>query len=257
MTAAFELNLFSLFDLFKQWPQADVHDTPEILWTITDIPFALFNCVARPRLSSSRVDAVIDLLFAECKSRNVPLMWWFGPSAQPSDLGSVLSERGLQCSVSPAMAVDLSTLPESYVLPKDLQIKRVENRAELKIYCQVLAGVFGMPEFVADAFYDFLLNLGFDSSFINYIGLIDDQIVATSSVCLGGGVAGVYNVATLESARRKGVGAAMTAIPLLEARSAGYRVAALESSESGYSVYQKLGFQEYCKISRYVWMGDQ
>jgi len=257
LTAAFELNLFSMFQLFKQWPQAEVHDTNHLLWSITDIPFPIFNSVVRPKLPSGRVDAVIDSILAEYNARKVPMMWWLGPSAQPTDLGTNLSKRGLQFSVSPGMAADLATLPESYVLPKGLQIRKVANEAELAIYCRVLSGVFGMPEFVGDAFYDFFLNLGFNSPFINYIGLIDDQIIATSSVCLGGGVAGIYNVATLESARCKGIGAAMTVIPLLEARSAGYRVAALESSESGYSVYQKLGFQEYCKIAHYVWSGDQ
>ncbi len=257
MTAAFELNLFSMFQLFKQWPQAEVHDTPEILWSITKIPFPIFNSVLRPSLPDGRVDAVIDSILAEYNARKVPMMWWVGPSAQPADLGTILLKRGLQFSVSPGMAADLAALPESYVLPEDLQIRKVANETELAIYCRVLCGVFGMPDFVADAFCDFFLNLGFDSPFINYIGLIDNEIVATSSVCLGGGVAGVYNVATLESARGKGIGSAMTAFPLLEARSDGYRIAALESSESGYSVYQKLGFQEYCKIAHYVWSGDQ
>jgi len=256
LTAAFELNVVSLFDLFKQWPQAEVHDTPELLWSITDIPFPIFNSALRPRMPSGSVDAVIDSILAEYTSRKVPMMWWVGPSAQPSDLGSILLERGLKYSASPGMAVDLAALPESYVPPKDLEIRRVANEGELETYCRIMAGVFGMPEFVGDAFYDFLLNLGFDSPFINYIGLVDDEIVATSSVCLGGGVAGIYNVATLESARRKGIGAAMTAIPLLEARAVGYRLGTLEASESGYSVYQKLGFQEYCKIAHYVWIGD-
>ena len=257
MAAAFEFNLFSLFRLFKQWPQAEVHDTPELLWSITNIPFPLFNSVARTGLPAGRVDAAIESILAEYHSRKVPMMWWVGPSAQPSDLGSLLSERGLQGSVSPGMAVDLTTMPERYVLPENLQIKKASNEVELEIYCRVLCGVFGMPDFVEDAFFDFFMSLGFSSPFINYIGIIEDEIVATSSVCLGGGVAGVYNVATLESARGKGIGSAMTAFPLLEARSAGYRIAALEPSESGYSVYRKLGFQECCKISRYVWMGDQ
>ena len=257
LTAAFETNLFSLFGLFKQWPQAEFHNTPELMWTITDIPFPLFNSVLRARLPSGTSDEVIDPILAEYKSRNVPMMWWTGPSTQPSDLGTNLSERGFHPSVNPGMAADLASLPESYSLPKDLLIKRVENEAELDIYCRVVADVFGMPGFVADAFFDLFLNLGFDSPFINYIGSIDNEVVATSSVFLGGGVAGIYNVATVESARRKGIGAAMTAIPLLESRAAGYRVGTLESSESGFNVYRKLGFQEYCKISRYIWMGDQ
>ena len=257
LTAAFETNLFSMFELFKQWPQAELHDTPELMWTITDIPFPLFNSVLRARLPSGTSDDVIDSIIAEYKSRNVPMMWWTGPSTQPSDLGTNLSERGFHSSVNPGMSVDLTSLPESYALPNDLLIKRVENEAELDIYCRVVADVFGMPGFVADAFFDLFLNLGFDSPFINYIGSINNEVVATSAVFLGGGVAGIYNVATVESARQKGIGAAMTAIPLLEARSAGYRVGTLESSESGFNVYRKLGFQEYCKISRYIWMGDQ
>lgn len=255
LTAAFEKNLSALLQLFKQWPKAEVHDTPELLRTITDIPFPLFNSITRVRLPSHRVETAIDTVTAEYKSRNVPMMWWFGPSAQPDDLGTFLIQRGFQESFSPAMAADLAALPETMPLPEDLQIRRVGNEAELEVFCRVLAHVFGLPDYVAQAFNDFLLSLGFDSPFINYIGLMDAEIVATSSVFLGGGVAGVYNVATLERARRRGIGAALTGIPLLEARSAGFRIGTLESSESGYHVYRKLGFQEYCKIARYIRTG--
>ena len=185
------------------------------------------------------------------------MMWWIGPSTQPSDLGRILSDRGLHVSANPGMVADLASLPERYATPKDLLIKRVEQETELDSFCRVVCDVFGMPEFVADAFFDLFLHLGFDSPLINYLGLIDDQVVATSSVFLGAGVAGLYNVAAVESARRKGVGAAMTAIPLLEAHAAGYRVSTLEASESGFNVYRRLGFQEYCKLWRGIWTGDQ
>ena len=246
-----------MFALFRQWPQAELHETPELIWTITDIPFPLFNSVLRARLPSERIDQVIDSILAEYQSRNVPMMWWMGPSTQPSDLGTILSDRGLLLSANPGMAADLASLPERYAIPKGLLIKRVEHEAQLDSFCRVVCDAFGMPGFVADAFFDLFLHLGFDSPFIHYLGLIDDQVVATSSVFLGAGVAGLYNVAAVEGARRKGVGAAMTAIPLLEARAAGYRVSTLEASESGFNVYRRLGFQEYCKLSRAIWMGDQ
>jgi ribosomal protein S18 acetylase RimI-like enzyme len=257
LITAIEANIFALFGLFKHWPQAGLHDTPELLRTITDVPFPLFNSVLRPRLLSGTIDKVIDSTLADYQSRNVPMMWWTGPSTQPPDLGRILSERGLHESVSPGMAVDLTSLPENYPLPKDLLIKKVEKEEELDIWSRVLTGVFGMPDFVTEGFYDFFLNLGFDFPMLNYIGSIDDEVVATSSVLLGAGVAGIYNVATLESARRRGIGAAMTAVPLLQARSAGYRVSTLESSESGFNVYRKLGFQEYCKLYRHIWMEEQ
>lgn len=257
LTAAIETNLFFLFGLFNQWPQAKIHDTPELLWSITDIPFPLFNSVLRARLQSDKIDEAIDALLARYTAKKVPMMWWTGPSTQPPDLETNLLERGFHFFANPGMAADLASLAEGYPLPMDLQIKRVENEKELETWSRVVVEVFEMPDFVADAFFDLFLNLGFDSPFVNYIGLIDKEIVATSSVFLGGGVAGIYNVATLENARRRGIGAAMTAIPLLEARSAGFRVGTLEASKSGFNIYRKLGFQEYCKISHYVWMGDQ
>lgn len=185
------------------------------------------------------------------------MMWWIGPSTQPSDLGRILSDRGLHLSANPGMAADLDLLPDCFATPNDILIKRVEQEAELDTFCRVVCDVFGMPDFVADAFFDLFLHLGFDAPLINYIASIDNQVVATSSVFLGAGVAGLYNVAVVESARRKGIGAAMTALPLLEARAAGYRVSTLEASESGFDVYRRLGFQEYCKLWRAIWIGDQ
>lgn len=71
-------------------------------------------------------------------------------------------------------------------------------------------------------------------------------------MCLGAGVAGIYAVGTSEAARGKGIGTAITAVPLLDARAEGYHVATLQSSEMGFSVYERMGFREYCKLSRYL-----
>jgi len=272
LLTAIEENLFAMIPLFNEWSKAKVHDSPELLELITEIPFPLFNSVLRPRLSPETMDDAINATIrprlspetmddainatiTRCKLKNVPMLWWTGPSSQPSDLGSRLESFGFQSTELPGMAADLDSLPEKLELPRDFVIDKVKSNEDLEVWCRILCKAFEMPDFVGDAFFDFYRNIGFDqhSQNHNYLGSLKDEVVATSSLFLGAGVAGIYNVATLQGARRRGIGAAMTAAPLMEARSLGYRVGILHSSEIGFNVYRNLGFQEYCKIFQYVW----
>jgi predicted acetyltransferase len=82
----------------------------------------------------------------------------------------------------------------------------------------------------------------------NYIGWLNGKAVATCCLFLGGGAAGIYSVSTLPEARGRGIGAALTVKPLQDAREMGYRIGVLQSSDMGYSVYKRLGFQHLCQI---------
>ena len=87
-----------------------------------------------------------------------------------------------------------------------------------------------------------------------FVGYLDDRPVATNMLFKGGGVASLYAVATVPSARGKGIGAAITLKPLLEARDDGYIYAVLFSTEMGKSVYQRIGFRMTdVRINRYLW----
>jgi predicted acetyltransferase len=53
----------------------------------------------------------------------------------------------------------------------------------------------------------------------------------------------VYNIATVEGARRRGYGTAMTVRVALDGRAAGCDVAALQASEMGRPIYERLGYR--------------
>jgi predicted GNAT family acetyltransferase len=257
LVTAIEVNLFEFFKLFERWPRAEVHDDPDMLWTITDIPFPLFNSVLHARLSDA--DAVIKAAVARYRRRNVPLLWWIGPSTQPSELSTTLEAFGFTDEEAIGMAADLHSLPQEVSVPPGFVIQRVEDIETMKIWCRVVCMGFEMPDSLGEPLLDLFSSIGFDSRspLCHYIGSLNDEPVSASSMFLGAGVAGIYSVATIPKARKRGIGSAVTLKPLSEARTMGYRIGILHSSKIGVNVYHRLGFQDYCKIVQYVWRNRQ
>jgi ribosomal protein S18 acetylase RimI-like enzyme len=263
LVAAIEANWFEVFRLFRYWPRAEVHDDPDMLWTITDIPFAMFNHVLRTQLELHNVDAAIEAAIARCTSRNVPMRWHIGPTTRPANLGKALEAHGFTGSTrsTSGMAVDLLALNEGLLAPPGLTIDQVGDTKTLKRFCYVAFSMFEWPDFVIDALLDYYLSLGLGAQSPRryYIGWLKGEPVATSELVLGAGVAGIYNVATVPEARRQGIGTAMTLAPLREARALGYRVGVLGAgvrNESALGVYHNIGFREYCRMGAYVWAGE-
>jgi predicted N-acetyltransferase YhbS len=61
-------------------------------------------------------------------------------------------------------------------------------------------------------------------------------------------------VATLHEARGRGIGAAITLQPLLDARKLGYRAGILQASDMGFSIYERLGFKHLCQMENFLFV---
>jgi ribosomal protein S18 acetylase RimI-like enzyme len=85
---------------------------------------------------------------------------------------------------------------------------------------------------------------GSGGPWIRLAGSLDGAPVASSGLILRGGLASVINVSTVPSARRRGVGRAMTLAACEAAFERGYRIAVLGTSDMARGIYERLGFRE-------------
>jgi len=235
----------------------EVHK-PHITWTIGGSPIDYHNAVVHADLSRTALtaDAVIMEVIEQFRTRGVPGTWHVGPSFRPANLGELLVEHGFHdAGGEPGMAADLNTLNEDIQYPSHLVIERVREDRQLDVWGETLAEGFGEGEREANWVQDISrkIGLGDDVPYRHYLGWLDGKAVATASLFLGAGAAGIYFVMTVPEARRQGIGAAITLAALREAQQMGYRVGVLGSSEPGYPVYKRIGFQEYCQIGIYEW----
>lgn len=262
LTQAIQGNLFEFWSSLGKSRDMTVDQTPEMIRYISGVRFPFMNGVLRARFPGSSAAKKVSEALAPFRERRLPMMWWTAPSDTPSDLPRRLVDAGLtEAAQATGMAIDLQDINENIDPPPGLDVRRLGGQDDFAECDEVLSAGFGMPGFAAKELSKRLRATGSwpEGLWLAYLGCLDGRPVATSLVAFAAGVAGIYNVATIEEARGRGIGAAMTLAPLRDARKMGYRVGVLHSSAMGFGVYQRLGFREYCKIGQYVWIpaGDE
>jgi len=103
--------------------------------------------------------------------------------------------------------------------------------------------------------------IGVDAGLLRVLDVSDFSLLiavdARESVATGlsfdrDGDCGIYNVTTVERARRRGVGAALTAELLRDAWRRGCETATLQSTSIAESMYASIGFRDLGRIVEYV-----
>jgi len=227
-------------------------ETPELTSIASDLEISMFNRVIATQLTPEDADERIQETIKYYSSRGLPFTWQVDPGNTPPDLPERLERFGLMRSETPGMAVVLDEvkIPET---PEGFRLERVETPEQNRRYAGLLVHAYGIPAFAEETMMKIYEEMGIRDDLRHYLGYYEDTPVATASVLYSDGVAGIYNVATMPEARGKRIGSSITAAPLIDARERGYSISILHSSDMGYNVYRRLGYQEICRLIRYEW----
>lgn len=135
----------------------------------------------------------------------------------------------------------LYPLPETPEPSPDLDIRPVDDRQSLDDLIAITAEAYGLTE--EGLRRTVPLRLMHDDRWHSYVGYIDGEPATSATLQLTGEIAGVSFVGTRDDYRRRGLGEAMTWHAVREGAKRGCTIAALQASEMGLPIYERMGFR--------------
>ena len=238
---AIEHNIYEWAKAMQNLERVEYEENDEFAKYYTGIPFPMANGVVNTNIPSETAEQKINEIVSFFEERKMPFVWYTGPSSQPHNLKELLvNNKLISVGKEPGMAYNLNSLVKDSKPIPNLKIVEVRNIEEAKVWADVCLTVAEWPK---EIMFDLMVNiivstcLNGNSPHKAFIAYYNDIPIATSYVFFGAGVAGIYNVCTLEEARNKGIGTAMSVEPLRQAKDLGYEVAILQSSEMGLNVF--------------------
>jgi hypothetical protein len=223
-----------------------------VVTILTGLPFDWFNQVLIERNEATPAGILAGVALA--RGRGHPFVVRLRDGVDDRFI-STLAQAGLvpagEATSTPGMVafpIDHHAIA-SHGAP-ELEIRRVTDTAGIDAHRQVVTAGFGSDPAVALG--TACLGLLDRPECVAYVGYASGDPVVSGLGWRTGRTVGVYSIATIESARRRGYGATMTAHVVSDGVVAGCHVAALQASEMGRPIYERLGFRTVVSYVAYV-----
>ena len=185
-----------------------------------------------------KLEATLDKAAAYFEERKLPYRISLR-AGQVDACRGLLEARGF-AERDPMPGMKLDPIPDDAGAVDGLEIRRVSDTVTLEDFQKTAFEGFGLPVAAAPLFLtEQLMGLPGVAFFVGYVA---GEPVCTSLLLPTTDIAGIYWVATLERFRGRGYGAALTWRASWAGREQGCRVASLQASKLGRSVYARMGF---------------
>ena len=236
-------------------PRAAVARAGGVVTILTGLPFDWFNQV----LVEHEVATPDALLAGVARARErgdpfvVRLREGIDDRFVPTLLQAGLEPEEAETATPGMVAFPIDHDPIARHAAPELEIRRVTDAAGIDVHRRVVTMGFGSDHAVAvgTACPDLLDR----PDCVVYVGYAEGDPVVSGLGWRTGRTIGVYSIATVPSARRRGYGAAMTARVVADGVVEGCDAAALQASEMGRPIYQRQGFRTVVRYVAYAVRG--
>ena len=227
-------------------PGGRVVEDGDATWVTTGIAWPMFNG------GTGGDPATVRRAIRELREVGVPFFWWV-PEGTPDEVVAVLAEEGLTRfeDDAPWEEAPLASLPDAQ-MPPGITMKEVLDEEGHRIWAATLRAAYEAPPAAEQGWIEPARRSGYQGlPWRQWVAYIDGEPAGVTLQFSGGGVASLYAVGVLPSARRRGVGRVLTLLPLKEATE---EIAGFFSSDVGSKLYRTLGFKSMTTLTRWVWM---
>ena len=218
------------------------------------VTFQMFNAAFLSGSVATDADLAQRIMLASLHFDARGLEWaywvcedWLEPRVRRRSR-QVFERHGLRHSVDLPGMVAERILPPVKPLP-NIEVRRVSDAGTSDAFCSIGSVCFHVP---ISWFREVLDSDTVWQGFAGYVGYVDQEPVATTAIVIGGGVTGVYNVATLPGHQRHGYGEAVMREALADTqRRHGVERVILQSTPAGYRLYERMGFRTVTRVAVY------
>ena len=223
-------------------PATIVEDRPQALRVYTPgSPETLLNMVIRVTNDAPGrpIEDVVEDLIAPYRAHHLPFQWWLTRGMEPEGLRERLATLGMETwGGATMMCLPLDGWEPRYPpAPASVTLRKALHGEDMQAVVNIICNVFYIPQ--PPMLRWTTLNPAFDL----WIAFLGARPVAAMATLLDGETFGVYHLATLPGARRRGIAGNLLALALRDAQAQGGRWATLTATPEARALYEALGYR--------------
>jgi ribosomal protein S18 acetylase RimI-like enzyme len=237
--------------------EGDIQDLPGVCLVTCGLNYAAFNAaiLSEPApADSSMLRKLIETPSKHFAAKRLRWTYWlcegFLEPPQQRECRALFSRFGLSPLTAPPGMFAERLRPPERPLPS-LTIRPVNDQATRAAFAHITSVAFEIPQTICRDIYD--QERAWNGDFQGYLGYAGDAAITATAVVIAGGVVGLYSVGTLPQYRRRGYAEAIMRETLRAAQErTGIEASVLQATDSGISLYQRMGFRKLTKFSVYI-----